>query len=103
MKQTRRGGQRIEPGRLPQSRSARRAHEVARDAVVVEGIGVGTGGLEVMLALIVRHDVGPEVLVVDLVEYRSDGRDAERHEQHAGSRTHQLRRQAQEPPHQVKG
>ena len=76
---------------------------MTRDAVVgVERIGVGICRLEVMLALVVMNDVGPEVLVVDLVEYRSDGGDAERHEQHARRRAHQLRRQAEDPPHHVK-
>jgi hypothetical protein len=76
---------------------------MTRDAVIrVERRSGWVGGLDVVLAFVVGDDVGLEVLVVDFVEHGAHRRDAERHEQHARGRACQLRRQAEEPPHQAK-
>jgi hypothetical protein len=74
--------------------------EVARHAVMrARRVWRCWCGLEMMLALVVSHDTGVELVVVELVHHRSDRRHAERNHEQARGSAHQPRRQTEESPH----
>lgn len=101
VKQETAGRQRLQSARHPRHRPAGGAVEVTGETVLArrETVVATCGGGEVMLALVVDHDYGIAVRVVDAMQRRAERGDAQCQQQQLRRSAHQLRRQPQQVPH----